>query len=170
MIYKISVWGTVLACKWVILSTVILAPFLFKALLSNDSKSVPLLLFLIFVWALFSVPQLFLILQYLRAPNYTSFEIDKYQKRLIISQGSKKLVRDFSDLKRTIHFKPHFPIYFGSLWLTICMDLYYYRFDFEEESYYLTSVAFPSPVFDGEKIFYETFIEKKVVFANIRKH
>jgi len=135
----------------------------------ESQKGHLVILFCIFFWLLFCIPQLNLFLQYLKATNYQRIEIDYHQKTISISKDGKQLEKKFSDIKRLAFHKANPPFYLGSWWLTICNDFYYYKIDFEEESYYLTSILFPTPTLNGEKHFYESYLEVTTAYASIKK-
>lgn len=141
----------------------------FMALYSKTEKGEILAIFCVFIWLLFCLPQLYLILQYRKVTNYQSVEINYHEKNISISKDGKFVVRPFSEIKRFVFYKPHAPIYWGSLWLTLCTEFYYYRIDFDDESYYLTSLLSPSPLLNGEKHFYGSYIEIEIVYARIKK-
>ncbi|TKC12945.1 hypothetical protein FA048_04825 [Pedobacter polaris] len=101
--------------------------------------------------------------------NYQSIEIDYHQKTISISKDGKLLKKKFSDIKRLALYKAKAPFFSGSWWLTICNEFYYYKIDFDEESYYLTSILFPTPSLNGEKHFYESYMEVTTAYANIKK-
>ncbi len=168
MTYKISTVGKIISFKWILLFSFTLGPLLFKALSAGTPKGDALVVFYIFIWLLFCFPQLYLIFQYSKVTNYQSVEINYYQKFISISKGDKQVERHFSDIRRIIFYRPHAPIYWGSLWLTLCTDFYYYKIDFDDESYYLTSLLFPHPILNGEKYFYDSYIEVRTVYANIK--
>lgn len=154
--------------KWVILFSFLLSPALFMPLFMEAQKGTFAILFFIFIWFLFCFPHLNLFLQYRKVTNYQSIEIDYHQKTISISKDGKQHEKKFSDIKRFALHKANAPFLAGSWWLTIC-EFYYYKIDFAEESYYLTSILFPTPSINGEKHFYESYMEVKTAYASIKK-
>ncbi len=169
MIYKVSTKGKIFSLKWVILFSCFLIPVLVTAIFMESQKGNIAILIFIFIWFLFCFPQLNLFLQYLKATNYQHIEIDYHQKTISISKDGKQLEKKFSDIKRFSFHKANPPFYLGSWWLNICNDFYYYKIDFDEESYYLTSILFPTPSINGEKHFYESYLEVKTSYPSIQK-
>ena len=169
MIYKVSTKGKIFSLKWVILFSLLLVPVVFMGLSKESAKVETLIIFLLITWALFCFPQLNLFLQYLKVTNYQSVEVDYHQKTISISKNGEQIVKNFSDIRRLALYRAKAPIYSGSWWLSMCREFYYYKVDFEDESYYLTSILLPHPILDGEKYFYDSYIEVRSFYANIKK-
>ncbi len=169
MTYNISTLSKLYSFKWIIFFSFILIPLFWGALTLEPQKFYALVVVSIFVWLLFCLPQLYLIRQYSKVTNYQSIEINYHEKSISISKGGKQVVKSFAEIRRVMFCKPHAPAYWGFMWLTLCTEFYYYKIDFDDESYYLTSLVMPNPELDGEKHFYDTYIEVQTIFANIKK-
>ncbi len=144
-------------------------PVFFGWLVLDPPKFYALALVTLSVWLLFCLPQLYLISQYIKVTDYQSMEIDYHEKCITISKENEKVVRSFAEIRRVVFYAPYSPIYLGILWRTVFTQFYYYRIDFDDESYYLTSLVFPNPILNGERDFYDTYIEVQTILANIKK-
>lgn len=168
MTYSFSVKSKASAFRWLpVFILVILLLFLY--LCGQGSRKEDILFAgVLVVTSILTVPQLYLFLEYSQVSDYREIEVDLVERTFLIqARDGSILKKPFSDIKSMKFYKPKVPLWSASLMLYLCKGFYYYKVEFEDECYYITSLLYPRPVLD-EKDFYEVFIEIETTYARIR--
>ncbi len=165
MNYKLSPKGITRSCRWIILIAVLSLPFFIIGLLAPGNKIV---LATLFILLLLIVPQIFIIMQYISATTYTELEIDYVEQKVIISSKNDQTIKDFAAIQSVQFYKPTVSAYRLSAVLLLCTHLYYYKLEFKEESYYLTSLLSPDLMLDPQGPLYDKMIVVETQYASIK--
>ncbi len=133
----------------------------------DATKYLILWVFLILIFAALCGPSLYLIYQYRKATTYSDIEIDTITQKIKISQDGLIKERSFEEIKRIelVEATKH-PIFLHRI-LMFSAHFYYYKLEFQDECYYLTSLLSPQPQLRGEKDFYDWFFKTETYFASI---
>lgn len=124
--------------------------------------------FTLVIFLILAGPQILLIYQYRKATTYKLLKIN-YDKGVFLFIHSDIIKeKKFEEMKSLTLVKASVPKQFLSPMLMLSIRFYYYKVDFGQESFYITSLLDPKPKLRGEKDFYKWYIEKETSFANIK--